>query len=291
MPSIGEMQTELTAVLSGASIDDPRTEARLLVAHVTGMSVGQVFARQDHMLDDDDVTELRRHARDRSAGVPFAHIVGTKEFWSLPFNVTSDTLVPRPDTETLIELTLEVFADHEPPSRILDIGTGTGCIALTLLQEFPSSTAVATDVSAEVLAVARTNAEMQGMTNRLTFVESSWFEDIDGVFDLVVSNPPYIPTSDIQGLATDVRDHDPVLALDGGADGLDAYRQLFFGIGAHLTDAGFFVVEFGAGQETAVEKIAVDHLMTAVGRRQDLAKRPRCAAFGKKRVGIQQGNG
>ncbi len=291
MPSIGDVLKDVSSMLTDSHIEGPRAEARLLVARVTNMTVGQVFAREDMDLEDSVVADIRQKALQRASGAPMAHILGSREFWSLPFNVTTATLVPRPDTETLIELALERYQGQEPPSRFLDLGTGTGCIALALLYEFPASVAVATDVSAAALDVAAANARALGLTERIEFVQSSWYENVGGTFELLVSNPPYIPTQDIAHLAPEVRDHDPSLALDGGEDGLSAYRELFAGAADVVSDNGSVIVEFGAGQSSSIDDIALDRGWIRTGQRQDMANITRCAVFSKKRVGIVGGNG
>ena len=180
-------------------------------------------------LTPDKSARLEEFARRRLAGEPVARILGEKEFWGLPLQLSSATLVPRPDTETVVELALELLragGDLDRPLRIADLGTGSGAILLALLSELPAAQGFGTDISAAALQTAAANAARAGLSERATFIACDYASGLSGPFDLIVSNPPYIRSADIDGLAAEVRDHDPLAALDGGADGLDAYRAL-----------------------------------------------------------------
>lgn len=197
-----------------------------------------------------------------------AQIVGARLFWGRSFEVTPDVLDPRPETETLVAAALET-----PFARVLDLGTGTGCTLLTLLAERPEATGMGSDLSEAALQVAARNAARHGIAADL--VQSDWYEGIGGRFDLIVSNPPYIPVAEIAGLAPEVRDHEPRIALTDGGDGLGAYRAIAAGAAAHLAPAGRLLVEVGAGQAPSVQEIFAAAGLDCVGTRPDLEGRAR----------------
>jgi release factor glutamine methyltransferase len=191
---------------------------------------------------------------------PMAYILGEREFWGLSFKVTPAVLVPRPDSETVIEVVLDLLADRHRPWRILDLGTGSGCLLLTLLREFPAASGVGMDTSADALAVAQANAEALGVASRATLStgdwrETGWTEQLGGPFDLVVSNPPYIPSADIDDLMPEVARFEPRQALDGGPDGLVAYRAIAAGASKLITRGGWLVVEVGEGQSLDISAL------------------------------------
>ena len=212
-------------------------------------------------------------ARRRLAGEPVARITGLREFWSLPFIVTPDVLVPRPETETVVETALALIGTNRTASpRILDIATGSGAILLALLSELPNAAGVGTDIDHPALGVARRNAAQLGLADRAEFVASNYGTAINGRFDLVVSNPPYVATPQIATLDRDVRDHDPHLALDGGPDGLSAYREIVADAVRLLAPGGHLVLEIGQGQEHDVAQLLTNAELTRVGEpRRDLA--------------------
>ena len=219
----------LAARFKSAGIDSAELDARLLIGAVLNLDLTGIITEASRTLTPGEASRLEAFADRRLAGEPVARILGTKEFWGLPLNLSPATLVPRPDTETLVELALEMLRDGGPkhhPLRIADLGTGTGAILLALLSELPDATGIGTDISAEALKTAQDNAISLGFSGRAAFIRCNFAAALSGPFDLIVSNPPYIRTSDIAGLAPEVRDHDPRLALDGGADGLEAYRVL-----------------------------------------------------------------
>jgi release factor glutamine methyltransferase len=203
----------------------------------------------------------------RAAREPLALILGRREFWSLEFAVSSATLIPRPDSETLIEAALAAFADRAPPRRVLDLGTGTGCLLLAALSEFRGAIGVGVDRSAAAAALAARNAASLGMADRATFVCGDWASALDGRFDLVVCNPPYIPSSDLRDLMPEVARYEPHSALDGGADGLAAYRRLLPELHRLLTPNGFAALELGAGQGETVAGLARDAGFSATMRK------------------------
>ena len=192
----------------------------------------------------------------RLGGEPVHRIIGRRGFYGLEFELSKETLEPRPDTECLVGLVLKHIKGREGEAlSLLDLGTGTGIIAISLLANLPNARAVATDISGGALGMCRRNAVANGVLPRLTCVQSNWFEAVEGRFDLIVSNPPYIPTEIISGLSREVREFDPARALDGGADGLDAYRALADGAGAHLAEEGIIALEIGHDQRVPVSRI------------------------------------
>ena len=253
----------LTARFKSGKIESAELDARILVGAVLGLDLTGLIAAARRLLTPHQSTRLEDFARRRLAGEPVARIVGVKEFWGMPLQLSAATLVPRPDTETVVELALEMARAGPAPNRrlrIADIGTGSGAILLALLSELPDAYGVGTDISEPALRTASANARELGLADRAGLVACDYAAALSGGFDLVVSNPPYIRTAEIATLATEVRDHDPHRALDGGSDGLDAYRALIPQAARLLAPRGALVVEAGHGQSREIED-----LMTAAG--------------------------
>jgi release factor glutamine methyltransferase len=226
-----------------------RSEAQLLLAHVLGWTPTRLYTDFDFIPDNAKRADFRELVRQRSAGKPVAHLLGRKGFFLLDFDVTPDVLIPRPDTETLVTEALQL-AKPLPGPRILDVGTGSGCIAISLAHQHRTATVTAIDISEKALGVARRNAEKHSLLDRITFRQGDLFEAVPGeMFDLIVSNPPYIPTAHIAGLDADVRDYEPHLALDGGVDGFVVVDRLLAGAMAHLAMGGHLLFEIGYDQE------------------------------------------
>ncbi len=286
MTEIAAALTEGEAALTAAGIDNPRNEARLLLGHVLDITPAQVFARGDDDLSAADLKSYYAILSARCEGRPLAHITGRREFWSMDFLVTPATLIPRPDTETLIELVEALFKDRAAPETVLDLGTGSGCILLALLSVFENAIGVGLDMSGDACRIAAANARALGFEKRARIVQGSWSTGIEGNFDLIVSNPPYIRSADIKALDVDVRDYEPLSALDGGVDGLDAYRTLIPVAMQALNDGGTLVLEVGIGQADGVSEIASAHRLVAGPRKCDLAGTERAISFYKKGVGI-----
>ncbi|MGE5537621.1 MAG: peptide chain release factor N(5)-glutamine methyltransferase [Gemmatimonas sp.] len=277
MPTIGEAIERATRTLADTGIDEPRAEARRLVALATGLRTEEVLARRDEPLAAAAERRLDDVVARRAAHEPFAYIAGEREFWSLPLRVSPGTLIPRPDTETVVEAALAwLRAQRIEAPRILDIGTGTGCIVLALLSELPRATAVAVDISDEAVAVAHDNARALGLESRVMVRRGSWTEGISESFDLIVSNPPYIRDADAASLPRDVVGYEPHAALFGGADGLDSYRAIAAGAAPLLKRGGALVVEVGAGQADDVATLFRGAGLDIVGVRSDLAGIARC---------------
>ncbi len=253
----------LAARLKSAGIESAELDARLLAGAVLDLDLTGLVLAASRMVTAGEAARLDQLANRRLAGEPVARILGLKEFWGLPLRVSPATLVPRPDTETVVELALEIaraLPGTDRRRRIADIGTGSGAILLALLHELPDAVGVGTDTSWAALQVARSNAADLALTSRARFVACNYATALKGPFDLIVSNPPYIRSGDIKGLAREVRDYDPRSALDGGADGLDAYRALIPGAVQLLAAGGGLVLEAGQGQTTEIEA-----LLTAAG--------------------------
>ncbi|MDO9126733.1 peptide chain release factor N(5)-glutamine methyltransferase [Parvibaculum sp.] len=240
--------------LKQAGLPTPELDARLLVQAVTGASGIEMIREPGTPMTAEEEERLAAFERRRLAREPVSRILGIREFWGLAFAVTAATLDPRPDSETLIETSLKLLESVVQP-RLLDLGTGTGCLLLTLLHERQDASGTGVDISEAALEVARENAARLGLAGRAVFRQASWAAGLSEKFDLVISNPPYIASGEIAGLDRDVREYDPLLALDGGADGLDAYRAIAAALPDTLTQEGVAVVELGQGQAAAVRDI------------------------------------
>ena len=272
----------LAARFKSANMESAELDARILTGHALGLDLTGLISAAKRQFTPDESARLEDFARRRLAGEPVARIVGEKEFWGLPLKLSSATLVPRPDTETVVELALELLRDGgspDRPLRIADLGTGTGAILLALLSELPAAQGYGTDVSDDVLRIAAANAARVGLSGRAKFIACDFASRLTGPFDLIVSNPPYIRTADIAGLAAEVRDHDPLAALDGGPDGLDAYRTLIPQAAYLLAADGWLVVEAGQGQSGPIEALMSKAGLTpAPTPKADLAGIPRAVA-------------
>ncbi|MCB5945955.1 peptide chain release factor N(5)-glutamine methyltransferase [Acidocella sp. KAb 2-4] len=259
---------EITARLREAGIDEPRREARLLLAAALGVSTGGLLAR-----DNVDQAAYAPLLARRAAREPLAYITGHKEFWGLDFLVSPATLIPRPDTETLVEAVLDAKLQ---PRRVLDLGTGTGCLLLAVLHETPGAWGVGVDLNPEAAALAARNAERLGLGQRAAFLAGSWADALDAKFDLVLTNPPYIESADIPGLMPEVAGYEPARALDGGASGLEAYRAIIAVLPRILAENGLAVLELGADQAPFIWALAEAAGFTCATRR-DLAGIERAA--------------
>lgn len=259
--TVDETRRILTERFKSAGIDSAEIDVRLLVGAALHLDLTGLITSAPRVLTKTEGSRLMGLVDRRLEGEPVARILGQKEFWGLPFKLSAATLVPRPDTETVVELTLEI-ARAMPPRRlrIADLGTGTGAILLALLNELPDAFGVGTDISPDALRTARDNAAALGLAQRAAFVAGDFATPLGPALDLIVSNPPYIRSSEIDALATEVRDHDPRAALDGGPDGLEAYRALIPQAARLLAPGGALVVESGKGQSGPIAA-----LMSAAG--------------------------
>lgn len=244
--------------LDDAGMDSAALDARLIVEHFSRTSRTDAIARPDLPITRDISAAVEAALDRRLAGEPVHRILGVREFYGLKLALSPDTLEPRPDTETLVDAVLpfaRAVVSRQGSCRILDLGTGTGAIALALLSEVPEATATGTDISDGALATATTNALSLGLGARFSASKSSWFGEISGRYDVIVSNPPYIPSRDIEFLQREVRDFDPRRALDGGEDGLDPYRIIANGADAFLNHGGIVAVEIGSTQNADVAQL------------------------------------
>lgn len=256
--TVDAARRDAAARLRRAGVETPELDARMLLGAVLDLDLTGLITQGGRSLTQDESAALDNAIQRRIAGEPVARILGTKEFWGLPFRLSSETLVPRPDTETVVEAALAIVradAAQDRPLRILDIGTGSGAILLALLHELPNAFGVGIDISLGALRTARANAVALGLSSRAAFVAGDYLNAVGGRFDLIVSNPPYIRAADIAGLDAEVRDHEPRRALDGGTDGLAAYRIIAAQAPAALLPGGALVLEIGQHQAAAVERL------------------------------------
>lgn len=281
--SVSEAIDLLAQAFRSAAIGEPDADARVLVGHALHLDRARLIAQLDRNLEAREINVISGLAARRLRREPVSRILGEKEFWSLPLTVTPDVLVPRPETETIVEGALDFVVRgglRMEKLRVLDIGTGSGALLLALLSELPDAIGTGTDTSAAALQVAQANAARCGLAARCNFVVSDVASGVQVPFDLVVSNPPYIARSEIASLAPEVREYDPVVALDGGDDGLATYRGIAAQARQFLAAGGRLFVEIGAGQEPAVRAIFVDSGLTVGVARNDLAGIPRVLGAG-----------
>lgn len=235
----------------------PELDARLIICHGAGLTHEEFAMHPDRLLRDEAVGDIMHAAKRRCAREPVSRIVGKREFWGLEFSLGASALDPRPDTETLVQAALDVAADHTSAESlsILDLGTGSGCILIALLSELPAAHGVGTDRNLETLKIAAANAHRHQLDGRVSFICTSWLDGVSGEFDIILSNPPYIPSDEISTLEPEVARYDPHEALDGGRDGLDAYRWMVPRLARVLKPGGWMLFEVGAGQAADVRAL------------------------------------
>ena len=263
-----------------AGIETARLDARVLAAHALGIEPAAVFDRFETLLNRSESERLAAMVRRRKAREPVARIVGEREFWSLSLRISADTLVPRPESETLVEAVLQLTDDRQAPLRVLDLGTGSGCLLLALMSELLEARGIGVDVCERVLAVAEGNAERLGFSARTEFQTGDWGSGLLPAlkcgFDIIVSNPPYIASGEIDDLAPEVALFDPRRALDGGTDGLNCHNVLAAQIPLLLATDGLAALEIGTGQEIAVARLVHESGLQVIDIKDDLAGIPRC---------------
>lgn len=281
-PTIGEARSRTTARLRQAGLPSAAFEARALIGGVLGLSREEMLAHPDRRLTAAEGARLGRALERRAGGEPLARITGVREFWSLPIGLGADTLVPRPETETVVEAVLELIGDRDRDTVILDLGTGSGCILFALLSELPRARGLGVDLSAGALACAEENAERLGFAGRARFRQGDWGRGLARKFDIVVANPPYIAERERAGLAAEVREFDPDLALFAGVDGLAAYRRLAPDFARLLKPEGIGVVELGAGQAAAVNRIFKESRLFVGVAKRDLAGHERALPVARR---------
>ncbi|TPQ40484.1 peptide chain release factor N(5)-glutamine methyltransferase [Bradyrhizobium guangdongense] len=274
----------LSARLRTAGIDEAELDARTLLGAALGLDLTGLVAQASRSLTVTEAATVAEYAARRMAGEPVARILGVREFWGLPFQLSHATLVPRPDTETVVELALEIIRERSSstPPRIVDIGVGSGAILLALLHEVPGAFGIGIDLNLDALRTAKRNAAALGLAQRAAFVACSYLDALTGSFDLIVSNPPYIRTAEIADLSREVREHDPHLALDGGSDGFNAYRALIPQAAARLSPGGALIVEAGEGQADGIATLMQAAALTVERPpKADLAGIPRAVSARK----------
>lgn len=268
--------------LAEGQIPSPRLEARLLIANTLGVDANELnpFAVK---LDDAQTEKLMQSLQDRLKHKPICKIIGKKAFYKYDFHVDCNVLSPRPDTEILVEAAIHLGQENKL-TRVLDLGTGSGCILLSVLADLPNAKGVGIDISDKALEIAQTNAEMLGVVSRVELMRASWFDDnlsLGDKFDLIVSNPPYIKSADIATLDTEVKDYDPMLALDGGADGYRDYKKLAERIPSWIKEGGYVLLEVGIGQAEKVAQIFQEKGLSLCEIVKDLAGINRCVILKK----------
>ncbi|WP_374300107.1 peptide chain release factor N(5)-glutamine methyltransferase [Ferrovibrio sp.] len=255
MPDIAGLLLDATRRLKEAGIEGPRQDAVLLLSEAAGLSPDRVRLQPETALAPDIAARFEALMQRRLAREPVSQILGRREFWGLDFHVTRDVLDPRPDSETLVAGALAAISDRGAAWRIVDFGTGSGCLLLSLLHELPNATGLGVDASPAALEIARGNAEQLGLASRVDFRQGDWGTGLEGPFDILISNPPYIESAVVPELAPEVARHEPRLALDGGADGLDAYRRLVPHMARLAAPGAFAALEIGLGQDAAVSAL------------------------------------
>lgn len=283
MATIAQQLKDAREMLQPVAQQNAALEARLLAAHAWGMSAEALVL---HGQDTRQIAPFSALVERRMNAEPVAHILGEKHFWKSAFQVSNAVLTPRADSETMIEALLCFRPDTAAPLRMLDLGTGTGCLLLSALGEYPSAVGVGVDQSSAALEIAAGNAAALGLTSRCDLLQSDWCRDVHGRFDVVLANPPYIPTADIGGLMADVRDYEPHAALDGGLDGLDCYRTILNvtdwsadSLAGHLNPGALVLMEVGMGQAADVAALGVVQGLRHLDTISDLAGIARVVAF------------
>ena len=293
----GWLVAEAAAALSAAGLADPRRHARRLVSEALAIPQPELFGHPDRAVDEQQIDRLRALLRRMVAGEPLSRIFERREFWGLEFSLSADTLDPRPETETVIEALLRRKLDRSAPHRLLDLGTGTGCLLLALLAEFPAASGVGIDIAEGAARTAARNALSLGLADRACFVVADWATAMSGKFDVILANPPYIASEALALLPREVACHDPWRALDGGEDGLRAHRTLAEAASRLLSPHGVFATEIGAGQGDAIAAIMRENSLIVDCIEKDLAGIARCVIArpapqgrqGQKKVGMRCG--
>jgi len=274
--TVRDLLDDATRRLGTASIAQPRLDARLLLAHALNAPGERFYGREDEPVSREAGTAFETAIQQRLNREPVSRILGSRGFWSLEFALDKAALDPRPDSETLIEAVLDHVASRQAPLRVLDLGTGTGCLLLSVLAEFPRARGTGIDISPDCVVLARRNAETNGLGDRASFQTGYWDDGLDAIFDVILCNPPYIPTSVIPTLEPEVAVHEPGRALDGGPDGLECYRELATRFKRILAKNGHIFLETGHDQHADVTAIMTAHGLTTLSARLDLAANERC---------------
>jgi release factor glutamine methyltransferase len=281
--SIAEALWQAAQVLRQSGVPEARREAGSLLVHVSGKNRTFLLSHAEALLTAEEVEQYRQAVERRAAGEPLQYITGTQDFYGLEFMVTRDVLIPRPETELLVESALNLIGGQTVAPEICDVGTGSGCIAITLVHELSQARAMAVDISEPALRIAQRNAERHGVHERITFRRSDCFEALPAniVFDLIASNPPYVSAKALAGLQREVRDHEPAVALSPGLDGLSVIRRLLSDAPAFLKPQGYLVLEIGFDQGEAVRQLVAEQTWNLLDMRADLQGIPRIVLLQK----------
>lgn len=274
--TIREVLNWTRGYFEAAGIVQPRLEAEILLAHALDVERLNLYISPDQPLTVDERTRYRTVVKRRRDGTPLQHLVGEGQFFGLRFRVSRDALIPRPETEELLDHILKVVP-RDRDIECLDLGTGTGVIAVCLARYFPRAAVTAVDISESALELARGNAALNGVEDRITFIESDWFERVTGTYDLIASNPPYVDEEELEELPAEVREHEPRVALDGGPGGLQEIAKLVDALPAHMNSDGLLFLEIGHGQDVAVTEMLEDGSFVDVRMESDLAGNKRYA--------------
>ena len=277
--TVGAALGAAAARLRAAGIDAPRRDARLLMQHALGLTPEGLLTGDDRPLGEAEAQRLSALVLRRARREPLAYLTGVREFWSLEFAVDRSALVPRPETETVVEAVLAHAAQLPPRPRLLDLGTGSGCLLVALLSELPGGVGVGIDIGAAAVSLARANAARHGLAGRASFAVADWGAPLAARFDIVVSNPPYVAAKKLASLAPEIASHEPRTALAGGADGFACYRRLAPQIAGLLTPEGLAAIEVGARMADEVASLFTSAGLAEIGRRCDLAGIERCLLF------------
>ncbi|MDH5750717.1 MAG: peptide chain release factor N(5)-glutamine methyltransferase [Rhodospirillales bacterium] len=280
-PFVAEVLNDVSRRLKDAGFSESRLESRLLVAAALGIEPEMTFVHSERTLNGNEWNRLESLLTRRLKCEPMAYILGEREFWSLSFRAGPGVLVPRPDSETIIDSVLSHVPERNRNWNILDLGTGSGCLLLSLLKEYPASRGTGVDVSGDALALAIGNAGDLGLSPRVEFIKENWCDGLEGPFDIVVCNPPYIPTAEISDLSPEVSRYEPRLALDGGEDGLNCYRLLAPMLGKIISREGWAFVEIGVGQARDVSGLFIKNRLHVIDIMKDIQGIARCVILRK----------
>ena len=276
MDTVGSFLAEAVVTLEEAEFDEPRRRVRALIASALNLSLSELLIDPERPLDQLEAARLLGLVNRMARGEPLSRVLGRREFWGLDFTLSDETLDPRPESETIVETVLARIINRDYPLRLLDLGTGTGCLLLALLSELPSAIGYGVDISQDAVATARRNAEALGLAPRAQFCVGNWGGPLAPRFDVIVANPPYIATAMVAKLPREVKDYDPAQALDGGEDGLAQYRMLAAYLPALLAPFAIFVGEMGEGQADTVVSILRRCGLILEAIERDFAGRERC---------------
>lgn len=273
--TVSSVLADMAAALSKSGHVEPRRRARQVIGGTLGFASAELLLYADRVLDDSQAEELRHRARRLATGEPLSRILGRREFWGLNFELAAETLDPRPESETIVEAVL-ARVDRNAPLRLLDLGTGSGCLLLALLSEIPAAAGVGVDLSPGAAAAAQRNAQLLGLAAEARFFVGDWGSSLAEQFDIIVANPPYIATAALAELPPEVNRYDPDLALDGGDDGLFAYRRIAAHVPELMAPSALLAVEVGAGQASSVARIFTSDRLFVQAIECDLAGHERC---------------